>query len=284
MDTEQQIEGFLSKLKDIKKRVNAVRTKTGQVNQNTLRDDVKSISRYWFSAFRKTLVDVYKFRSNAVSIKKRDDAFTHLLQLSSVHGNKKEQYLKDLSTILSKIQPEIINPMHTGILPSEDAGGEKAFDELLQSVTNQEQNEYLSEAVGCAKQGYLKAAVVLGWCACVDHIHRKIDKIGYTQFNMTAARIASQKTGRFKRFNKTYNISSLGELREVFDKDTLIIIEGMGLIDPNQRTRLNSCLDMRNHGAHPGDAPITDYNVLSLFSDIIEIVLTNKTFNTDEGS
>lgn len=137
----------------------------------------------------------------------------------------------------------------------------------------------MSEAINCAKAGYLKAAVVLGWCACIDHIHKKIDALGYTHFNVASAQLASQQKGRFKNFSGTRNVSSLSELREVFDKDVLTIIEGMNLIDFNQGTRLKSCFDMRNHSGHPGDAPITPYNVMSFFSDINQIVLTNSKFN-----
>jgi hypothetical protein len=64
----------------------------------------------------------------------------------------------------------------------------------------------------------------------------------------------------------------------VFDAVILWIVEGMGLIDSNQHTRLASCFDMRNQAAHPGEAPSTEYNLLSFFSDIKEIVLANPKF------
>ena len=64
----------------------------------------------------------------------------------------------------------------------------------------------------------------------------------------------------------------------VFDSDILAILEGMEMIDVNQRTRLASCFEMRCHSGHPGEAPITKYNVLSCFSDVVEIVFTNPKF------
>lgn len=74
-------------------------------------------------------------------------------------------------------------------------------------------------------------------------------------------------------------IQSISEMRStVFDSDLLWVLEGMQLIDANQRTRLASCFDMRCHSGHPGEAPITKYNVLSCFSDVVEIVLANPTF------
>ena len=91
--------------------------------------------------------------------------------------------------------------------------------------------------------------------------------------------MASQNKGRFKRFNSVQNISSISELREVFDTIVLWILEGMSLIDSNQHTRLRSCFDLRCQCAHPGDAPVTEYNLLAYFSDLNEIVLKNEKFS-----
>ena len=90
--------------------------------------------------------------------------------------------------------------------------------------------------------------------------------------------MASQVKGRFKRFNSPQNVASLSELREVFDTIILWVLEGMQLIDNNQQTRLRSCFDLRCQCAHPGDAPVTEYNLLSYFSDLNEIVFKNDTF------
>ena len=75
------------------------------------------------------------------------------------------------------------------------------------------------------------------------------------------------------------SIHSLAELREVFDTIILWIIEGMGLIDTNEHARLRGCFELRSQSAHPGNAPITEYNLLSFFSDINEIVLKNGHFS-----
>lgn len=277
MEMETDVKTFLLDLKKFKKLIDQVKTKDGQVNSTSTRAECERLGKLWFNTLKKGL-EAYGFSDETDAIKARNTAFTHLLHLCSTHGNKKPQYLKDINAILSKFQQEIISPIQTNNTPKNSLVG-NSFDELLKSISNPEQNEYLSEAINCAKAGYLKAAVVLGWCACIDHIHKKIDALGYTHFNVASAQLASQQKGRFKNFSGTRNVSSLSELREVFDKDVLTIIEGMNLIDFNQGTRLKSCFDMRNHSGHPGDAPITPYNVMSFFSDINQIVLTNSKFN-----
>ncbi|HEY9107718.1 MAG TPA: hypothetical protein VIN58_13650 [Roseateles sp.] len=85
-------------------------------------------------------------------------------------------------------------------------------------------------------------------------------------------------TGRYRKFNKGQNVSSLAELREVFDSTILWVIEAMGMIDTNEHTRLGSCFDMRCHGAHPGNAPIATYNLMSFFSDLDQIIFMSDKF------
>ena len=52
----------------------------------------------------------------------------------------------------------------------------------------------------------------------------------------------------------------------------------MELIDSNQHARLFSCFELRNHSAHPGEAPITEYNLASFFSDLNQIIFKNAKF------
>jgi len=159
------------------------------------------------------------------------------------------------------------------------------LDSLLTSVTVPSELLYLGEAANCLKQGYFKAAVVMGWCAAINRVHLKIEQLGFTQFNTTSATMKNATSGAYKRFNKTYSINSLSELREVFDNDVLWIVEGLGLIDSNERKRLVACFDLRNQSAHPNNTSTTKENAISFFSDIINIILTNQKFtisNTGE--
>jgi len=113
----------------------------------------------------------------------------------------------------------------------------------------------------------------------MDRIHKVIEQKGFDKFNKVSEVMKTQTKGRFKNFNKTFNVQSINDLQMIFDSDILWILEGMEMIDSNQKTRLSSCFELRCHSGHPGDAPITKYNVLSCFSDIIEIILANPTFS-----
>ena len=83
----------------------------------------------------------------------------------------------------------------------------------------------------------------VGLSAAIDQIHHAIERIGFAEFNIASSAMASQTKGRFKKFNQVQNVSSLGELREVFDNIILWILEGMQLIDNNQTHDFTAALN-----------------------------------------
>lgn len=261
----------LKELKEIKATLSKHKGKF--INQKAFLNKVEKVSKSWFNEIKPTLKDL-----NSVDILKNDTHFGKLLKLSS-GNNLKSSFLNPVREILKDFQDKIVIPIQTN--PHIDSQSSE-FDELISKITDKDETEYLTEAFGCLTSGYKKASIVLGWCACIDKIHQKIEENGFSVFNSMSLTLSNQTNGRFKRFNKKYNINSIGELREIFDNDILWIIEGMGLIDSNQHTRLKGCFDMRCHSAHPGEAPITKFNILSFFSDIIEIVIINNKFELNK--
>jgi hypothetical protein len=140
--------------------------------------------------------------------------------------------------------------------------------------------EYLSEAIDCARLDKRRASIILGWCAAVNRLHLYVEKVGFEKFNEASAAMWAIKSGRYKRFDKKFNILNLSDLRmSVFDDDLLWVLEYMQAIDGNQHDRLGICFTMRNTSAHPGDAILTDENVLSFFSDIDSMVFNNPKFS-----
>ena len=153
-----------------------------------------------------------------------------------------------------------------------------AFATFVAGLSDVDESTYFKEALDCADSGFLRAAAVMGWSAAIDRIHRKVEQLGFAAFNTVSAQMAAQTKGRFKHFNQKQSVASLSELRETFDTVVLWIIEGMNLIDVNQHMRLRSCFEMRCQCAHPGEAPVTEYNLMSFFSDIQKIIFENPAF------
>jgi hypothetical protein len=259
---------------DLRALARAVKAETASsIARQSIRSDALRLGKSWFSDVRPSIEGGI---IPAETLDRYGKGFERLVKISSPN-NLKTSYLDTLEGLVKKFKVEILIPIQTA--PPPPPREASVFDELFASLGEADVDDaYLKEAVDCARAGFIRAAAVMGWCAAVARIHRTVEKIGFQRFNVASASMASQTQGRFKRFNKSQNVTSISELQLVLDTDILWILEGMAVIDSNQHTRLRSCFDLRNHSAHPGEAPVTAYNLLSFFSDIIEIVLKNPKF------
>lgn len=268
-----KLKDYLNNLLETKKIISD--SKVVQVSSSKEKSMVNSISEIWFESYSKDL-NIYGIDDKTID--KYDSLFKKLLCLS-IKSSRRSTYNDCLEKICKDFAEEIIVPLQIQKTSKKSDNYGKEILELLDRIQDDDENEYLREALGCWESNYLKAATVLIWCAAIDRIHKVIESNGFELFNQTSIAMSDAKIGRFKRFNKQYSISSISELRMVFDNDILWIIEGMGLIDSNEKNRLSSCFDMRCHSGHPGAAPITKYNVISCFSDVVEIIFSNPKFS-----
>ena len=259
-----------AEIRSLKKEITAEKVKT--IAKKSYRHRAESLGTKWFSEVSESLTNKYGLSPDLIETYSQH--FGRLIKISTPN-NLKTSYLKTLAELGRKFRDDLIIPIQKKPSRSSDVS---LLAKMLQDIQDPQEDEYLQEAVNCARRNYYRAAVVLGWCAAIDRIHHTIEKIGFTKFNVTSSSMASQVKGRFKRFNSPQNVASLSELRKVFDTITLWVLEGMQLIDNNQQTRLRSCFDLRCQCAHPGDAPVTEYNLLSYFSDLNEIVFKNDIF------
>ncbi|MGR3302179.1 MAG: hypothetical protein ACUZ8I_06715 [Candidatus Scalindua sp.] len=266
---EMFLEDILKRLKSLRKTIN--NDEAIFVSKKIYTTEAHSISLLWFDEVSSKLENENILSEDLVQT--YGDHFKRLLHLSS-GKNRKKAYQDIFKKIITPFNKELLIPVKTTIKPQKTT-----FNNIIQSLQDKEEDDYVKEAIACANANLLRAAVVMGWCATVNRIHKKIEQLEFVKFNVMSASLASKIKGRFKRFNKTFNVNSINEIREVFDTDILWIIEGMELIDSNQHTRLKSCFDMRCHSSHPGEAPITEYNLMSFFSDIDQIVLSNNKFS-----
>jgi len=258
----------------LRKAVSAITTEG--IAKKSIRTKAEEIGSKWFSEFSEELTSRCGFPPELIEA--YSQGFGRLIKLSAPN-NLKKSYLMTLRTLLKSFRNDLIIPLQ---MQAKGAPKPKVslLSEVLSVLPSPAESAYLKEAIECAHHEFYRASVILGWCAAIDRIHRVIEKAGFQKFNVTSSVMASQNTGRFKKFNSVQNVSSLSEIREVFDTVILWIVEGMELIDSNQHTRLRSCFDMRCQCAHPGEAPITSYNLLSYFSDLNHIIFKNDKFKT----
>ncbi|MCL2571680.1 MAG: hypothetical protein FWE11_04690 [Defluviitaleaceae bacterium] len=250
-----------------------------KVNNQEQKKAINKLAEYWFDNFSKKLLPYGIDKDIVFSY---DELFKNILRLSS-SNNRRSSYEVQFDAILKSFNDNIIIFLQTNNIDIEN--DTTMYDDevtaLLEKVPNSDENDYLREALGCWANGFLKASTVLFWCAAIDRIHKVVEKIGFDSFNKTSIQMKEQTKGKYKNFNKTFSVSSGNDLQSVFDNDIITVLEAMQMIDTNEKSRLISCFNMRCHAAHPGAAPITKYNVISCFSDIIEIVLANPKFSVE---
>jgi len=243
-----------------------------RVSQKSIRNQAENLATRWVEDVRSPIEHKFKLSSEAISEMSEQMKQLHVV---SRPNNRKSSYLKILDSALRDFDDRFILPVQQFA-----AEVETIFDlqKLVPGLADPAEHEYLDEAVRCAAAGFKRAAIVLGWCAAIDRMQRKILLIGLSSFNTTSTKLKAQTSGKFKRWNKEFAITTLSELQTVFDSDLVVVLEGMGLLDGNQAERLETCFQYRNHSAHPGQAPIGDPHLVAFFTDINEIVLQNPKF------
>jgi len=268
-----QLEALLARVKALRRILKAEQGKT--INKLGIRTEAKALGGEWHRDFAPKL----KHLLTPEAFENYGTQFTRLIKVSGPN-NRCASYLAAVELIIKPFNDELLIPSQQGALGATAAS---SFDTFFASLSNADESNYLAEAVACAKNGHLRAAVVLGWSAAIDRIQRVLEHKGLDKFNNMANQMASATSGRYRRFKKIDSVTSIAELQEVFDRPLLWVIEGMGMIDTNEHTRLGSCFDMRCHGAHPGNAPITPYNLMSFFSDLDQIVFMNPKFKLSDA-
>lgn len=269
--TIELLRGYKNDLTTLKREISKLTTE--KVSRKVLRQSAEKLASRWVEEIRSPLEHKYNIDKKVID---ETSELMKKLHVLSRPNNQKSSYTRCINKILKEYDNKFILPIQQ---ESEEVVEISELQKILEKITDQDESEYLSEAISCAQSGYYKAAVVMGWCAAIDRIQRKIMILGFDKFNKASSSIKSQTSGKFKRWNKEFNITTLSELQTVFDTDLVVIMEGLRLIDGNQAQRLETCFQYRNHSAHPGEAPIEPAHAVSFFVDLNKIILSNPEFS-----
>jgi hypothetical protein len=270
--------GVLTGLEELEGRLRQLRkavdeNPSDRISRMAVRGEAAAIADLWVEKLRSPLE--YRFKLPKETIEAYASGFKRLHVLSRPN-NHKSSYLAAINSLLKKFKDRLVLPVQQF-----SEATEQVLDlfNLVRGLSDAAESAYLREAIECAARGYRRASIVMGWCAAVDRIQRKIQSLGLDKFSQASGAMKGQTSGRFKRWNKEFNVSTLNELQEVFDADLIWICEWMGLLDSNQGDRLRDvCFMYRNQSAHPGQAPIEDAHLVAFFTDINAIILTNPKF------
>ena len=267
----EKLDQFEADLRQLRRSI--AKTQSERITKQGTRIQAESLATRWVEELRSPLE--HKFGLNTEVIQETSNLVKRLHVLSRPN-NRKSSYLEVLDGILGGFKDKFVLPIQ-----QTSSKVESVFDlhKLVKNLSNADDSEYLKEAVDCANDSYKRAAIVLGWCAAIDRIQKRVIAVGLQKFSNTSTTLKAQTSGRFKWFNKEFKVTTLNELQQVFDTDLITVCEGMGLLDSNQADRLVKVdFQYRNHSAHPGEAPIEDPHLVAFFTDVNEIIFTNPNF------
>jgi hypothetical protein len=242
------------------------RTKTVLLSPEVFVEEVDWAVNLWADHVEK---EIPRFGIEESVVARYRDDLRRLHSLSSKR-NKRTSHLKVIKTLLANFHADLMQP----VMFHGETNASEEIRKIIAGIPYPDQKGYLEEALRCIEADCKRATAVLGWSAAMHHIHSKIEEIGFATFN-TETTALTKKGGRFKHFKGFAQIDSISDLREISDRSILTVLDGMGLLESNQRTRLESCLDLRIQGGHPGDAEITMPNLVSFFSDLSALVFNN---------
>jgi len=150
-------------------------------------------------------------------------------------------------------------------LPAKDIEIENdvsSIEGLIAKIGGVDVKDYLSESVKCLQVNALRASVVFLWSGAVKKI--RDDAFACGALNVT--------TAVQKHDPKAKPITKADDLVLVKEATLLLASQDLGLFDKNQRSVLESCLDLRNRCGHPGKYKVGPKKVSAFIEDVIGIV------------
>lgn len=253
-------------IRKFKRTINTL--KVNRILRNDIYETVLSLSQIWFEEIKP---EISRFNISSETVNKYDILFTNMIKMS-IKRTSKNKYVELIDLLLDNFYDELLIEL---IKAQNLIVGIDTIQNILDGVNEFEQ-DYLTEAIGCARNNFLRASIVLAWNASVHRMQRVVESVGFDTFNADSIIVSQRTDRRYRSFSQRYNISQISEMgRRVSDTHLLIMMEYWEYIDSNQCDRLFSCYTMRCNSAHPGEAGITLPNLASFYSDIKTMIFDN---------
>lgn len=138
----------------------------------------------------------------------------------------------------------------------------------LDKISDVNERAYLTEAINCLHIGAYRAAVVLAWAGAVFNLRRRIQRLGFDEFNAKFAQLYPK--------SRRDPVVSPEDLEEYKDSELLRVCNKLGILSDTAHKHLKPQLDLRNTCGHPTQDKPDVYTVGSFFERIIQYVFSNE--------
>ncbi len=163
-------------------------------------------------------------------------------------------------------QPDSVaihNPLDRIISPDDEAEIDLLpLQRMLGKVKDEDERDYLSEAIQCLTARSLRAGIIFAWCAAVQNVRKKC--IVHTPDSINSI---------LKRHNpKSPDIKNIDDFVRINDSLLLLLATDLGVLDKNQKDILEGCLDLRNKCGHPSKYRPRLLKAASFVEDLLTII------------
>jgi len=137
----------------------------------------------------------------------------------------------------------------------------------LEQIPDLDERGYIQEALTCldSRLKAYRASILMGWAGAIYHLRKQVERAGFDKFCQV---VVGLSLGKVKKVN------TIDDLEYYQEKDFLLVIEKMGIIDKAIRTQLETCLDLRNACGHPTQVSPQIHTVKAFFENIIQYALS----------
>lgn len=135
------------------------------------------------------------------------------------------------------------------------------LENLISKVSNQDEREYLSEALLCLRVGALRATVVFVWAAAIRNIQSKC-----------LAKGKKLMPALLKHDPKARTVKTIDDFAYIKDVTVLLACQDLGIFDKSQREVVEEALRLRNRCGHPAKYTPKEKKVSSYIEDMVSVV------------
>lgn len=135
------------------------------------------------------------------------------------------------------------------------------LENLISKVSNQDERDYLTEALVCLRVGALRATVVFAWVAAIRNIQLRC-----------LAKGKKLMPALLKYDPKARTVKSIDDFAYIKDATLLLACQDLGIFDKSQRETAEESLRLRNRCGHPAKYTPKEKKVSSYIEDLVSVV------------
>jgi hypothetical protein len=137
---------------------------------------------------------------------------------------------------------------------------------LLPSVSNVQEQNFLQEAIDCYEIGARRSAIVMTWLLTVDHLCKYVFENKLVELNSVLA-VNNDKRVKISAVNKEDDFSEIPEGKFIE------FLRQAGIISNDVRKILEMKLGVRNSVAHPAAITVSEVKATDFIIDLVENVV-----------